>query len=456
MPEPGVTGRAPRRAALFGAALLSMQPPATLGQDTFEEWMLAAALARSAALEAIDLYIKRNVMSGVQMVLPEGGVGPCVGKTCQAVKIENVTLPDGTTVRHERLLSPMELGVLTGNTDPAFLEAMGTGFLMAQSAVNQGIGDRDPMGILGFLDEAYLAEGDVAAQMVNPTRMFGMGGFMMLQSASAARSAEESLQDSADLAQSDADQMYAGFQQLEYAGTQSYGSITASAYQTPDLNLPTQNVDGQEFALNSATILVDPETHRFLKHRMEGTATAEGQPRDFFIEIEFSDFRNPPGCGQMEEPYRRVMRMGGMLDEQQMAELEQARAELADFEQQMASMPADQRAMMEQMAGPQMEMMRGLVNSGAIEYVEETEDILCNPDLASLFAVGGEPESEAGLVRQIQEYLVILGYEPGNIEGVPDELTQIAISQFQAEQGLPVTGEPSAELAAFLAQLVEG
>jgi len=106
--------------------------------------------------------------------------------------------------------------------------------------------------------------------------------------------------------------------------------------------------------------------------------------------------------------------------------------------------------------GPQMEMMRGLVNSGAIEYVEETEDILCNPDLASLFSVGGEQESEGDPVRQILEYLVILGYEPGNIEGVLDELTSIAISQFQAEQGLPVTGEPSAELAALLAELVEG
>jgi hypothetical protein len=39
---------------------------------------------------------------------------------------------------------------------------------------------------------------------------------------------------------------------------------------------------------------------------------------------------------------------------------------------------------------------------------------------------------------------------------VLDELTQIAISQFQAEEGLPVTGQPSLPLAATLAARVTG
>ena len=51
---------------------------------------------------------------------------------------------------------------------------------------------------------------------------------------------------------------------------------------------------------------------------------------------------------------------------------------------------------------------------------------------------------------------MILGFEPGNINGVMDVTTQIAISEFQAMQGLPVTGEPSEELATMLAMLVEG
>jgi hypothetical protein len=142
--------------------------------------------------------------------------------------------------------------------------------------------------------------------------------------------------------------------------------------------------------------------------------------------------------------------------------MEEARAQLVEFEQQLATMPAQQRQTMERMMGSQMDTMRSLINTGAFEYVDETEQIICNPDLASLFSIGNAPAVGFGntpdvdddLIRQIQEYLVILGYEPGNIDGVLDPLTQIAISQFQAEQGLPVSGEPSAELASLLANLV--
>ena len=62
-------------------------------------------------------------MSGVQMALPDGAAGPCVGKTCLAIKVETVTLPDGTLVRHERPLSPMELSVLAGDTSSAMLQS---------------------------------------------------------------------------------------------------------------------------------------------------------------------------------------------------------------------------------------------------------------------------------------------------------------------------------------------
>ena len=42
-------------------------------------------------------------------------------------------------------------------------------------------------------------------------------------------------------------------------------------------------------------------------------------------------------------------------------------------------------------------------------------------------------------------------YAPGNTDGVLDTLTEIAISQFQAERSMAVTGQPSAQLAAALA-----
>jgi hypothetical protein len=118
--------------------------------------------------------------------------------------------------------------------------------------------------------------------------------------------------------------------------------------------------------------------------------------------------------------------------------------------------------MMEKMIGPAMQTARFLGDDGSLEIVEEVEQIWCNPDLHSLFsAVGGgtagagaaggdEPVTQEQL-RQIQEHLGRLGYAPGNSEGVLDTMTRVAISQYQAENGLPVTGEPSTSLAARLA-----
>ena len=58
------------------------------------------------------------------------------------------------------------------------------------------------------------------------------------------------------------------------------------------------------------------------------------------------------------------------------------------------------------------------------------------------------------LIRMIQKDLIALGYEPGNTVGVLDTMTQVAISQFEAEAGLSVTGEPSPEVANALSVAV--
>jgi hypothetical protein len=47
--------------------------------------------------------------------------------------------------------------------------------------------------------------------------------------------------------------------------------------------------------------------------------------------------------------------------------MKRAQQEMAKLEQQMASMPANQRAMMESMIGPQMKTMRTMANDGVFE-----------------------------------------------------------------------------------------
>jgi peptidoglycan hydrolase-like protein with peptidoglycan-binding domain len=54
------------------------------------------------------------------------------------------------------------------------------------------------------------------------------------------------------------------------------------------------------------------------------------------------------------------------------------------------------------------------------------------------------------LTRIIQQDLVTLGYEPGNTDGEATTQTIVAISKFQAEHSLEVTGEASPQLAGVI------
>lgn len=54
------------------------------------------------------------------------------------------------------------------------------------------------------------------------------------------------------------------------------------------------------------------------------------------------------------------------------------------------------------------------------------------------------------LTQVIQKDLIALGYDPGNIQGEMSTDTIVAISKFQAENNLDVTGEASPQLAGVI------
>lgn len=54
------------------------------------------------------------------------------------------------------------------------------------------------------------------------------------------------------------------------------------------------------------------------------------------------------------------------------------------------------------------------------------------------------------LTKVIQKDLIALGYDPGNIQGELSTETVVAISKFQAENSLDVTGEPTPQLAGVI------
>lgn len=72
------------------------------------------------------------------------------------------------------------------------------------------------------------------------------------------------------------------------------------------------------------------------------------------------------------------------------------------------------------------------------------------------FAAVGRPMGQpprpqsSGELAEIQQRLAVLGYDPGPADGFMGPRTQAAISQFQSDFDLAVTGEPSADLLARL------
>jgi hypothetical protein len=164
--------------------------------------------------------------------------------------------------------------------------------------------------------------------------------------------------------------------------------------------------------------------------------------------------------------YAQTMRMGGVLtpaEEKQMAE---ARVQMAEFEKQMAAMPASQRAMMESMMGSQMEQMRKMLETGAFETEMRVVDVRVNEGIEGLAALtrpmgmpmggavtGGGPD--LGLVGMVQRDLKTLGYYDGDINGELTKPTVVAISRYQAENGMEVTGQATPQLAGILSAAVD-
>jgi peptidoglycan hydrolase-like protein with peptidoglycan-binding domain len=59
------------------------------------------------------------------------------------------------------------------------------------------------------------------------------------------------------------------------------------------------------------------------------------------------------------------------------------------------------------------------------------------------------------LTQMIQKDLVTLGYDPGNTEGEATVQTAVAISKFQAEHDLEVTGEATPQLAGVIKAAID-
>ena len=96
---------------------------------------------------------------------------------------------------------------------------------------------------------------------------------------------------------------------------------------------------------------------------------------------------------------------------------------------------------------------------------EGTKGLIKGMGIGGLFGMAEDEPQEAApdkatpspgnLTQTVQIHLKALGYDPGKLDGEASMQTSIAISQFQAEKGLEVTGEVTPQLVGILEAEVE-
>ena len=191
---------------------------------------------------------------------------------------------------------------------------------------------------------------------------------------------------------------------------------------------------------------------------MIGTMEQDGQTRDVRFDTEWGDFRPVAGTA-LYEPYRQKMGVNGMLSDAERAQMAEAQEQLAEYETQLAAMPADQRAMMERMIGPQLGQIRNMVQGDGFSMEMVTTSIDVSPSLLdpknNLGTLAGD-DQQSLIIKQVQKDLDVLGYEPGPMSGDLTPETVAAIKAFEADNGMPVTGQATMTLANALSVVVLG
>ncbi len=350
-------------------------------------------------------------------------------------------------------------------------------FAASSEMSGNAIGDE----IDGRMDEAGLPPGMLAGTGTDPwntmdPRVMMGGNAEFLRAAAEAQRADQAWDPSED-AEEFLNHMQTFTERAELIGKETIAGREAWHLRAEGLNHVERTDDG-EYIMETLSLFVDTAEYVPLSMRMNGTLKSKGRSQPMTLESLQTDYRRVPGSS-MYESYRQVLNMSGMLTPEQEAQMAEAQAQLAEFEKQKASMTPQQLAMMESMMGDQLRTMEKMASGGGIEFETLIADIRVNPPLTdatgnvcpgtdngAVAAVQATPAvgntvvvSNAGaevaaevdsLTLMIQEQLAALGYNVSPT-GAMDTPTAIAISQYQAENGMEVTGEPSPQLAGILA-----
>ena len=317
--------------------------PATVWSQNAQQILEKSLAMDVQRKQGVSSYIIDQTMFGSNMLL-------------YYEKVEGVG-PDGVAYASFRLVPPDEIAARQGN-----------GAVMSQEQ-------------LGLYAQGIEAIGSQIDSQTGDSSLTGnLATFVR-----AAETAQENRNDGSADALTEAQQMASFAAIAEFVGVETVDDKQAFHVRADNLNYSQPTNDGQEFTVNTVSLWIDTQQYVTLKLRMDGIALSDGELRDMYIEKVDTDYR---AVGTLYEPYRQTMRMGGILDPAREAEMAESQAQLEDLETQMASMPPSQKAMMENMMGPQIEMLRGIVSGDGIQVETIVHEIRVNAGLPDTTEMG--------------------------------------------------------------------
>ncbi|MGH7541672.1 MAG: hypothetical protein ACRELC_11795, partial [Gemmatimonadota bacterium] len=230
--------------------------------------------------------------------------------------------------------------------------------------------------------------------------------------------------------------------------------LRADGIRDPEL---ARLMGGEDLTLRSITLWLDADEYVSRRAVLEGEARLEGRPQPVTFELLSQDYRRVDG---MYEPFRGVVRAGGMMEAITSADPEKAeemREAMEEMEEQLARMPPEQRRMVEAQMGAALERLRQFSEGGGdFEMVTEVKELRVNAGPPTPFGTGGilaEGDASldiAGMVVQVSPAPDASGRPAGwaiqlmgAIEGYAGGVVQLMVPG-----DLPATGEVSGDAGA--------
>ena len=252
-------------------------------------------------------------------------------------------------------------------------------YAVGAEAVGAGMGEEIESGLekAGLPRGLLAASGSTPMATLDPRVMMGSAATFARAGAEAQRrQAGETDRNKADAAES-SDHMIQFMETAKLMGTESIDGRTAYLLHSDKIH-QVQRDGGREYSMEAMSLWIDEKNYVPLRMKVDGTLTSGKETRPMVIESVQADYRSVPGSN-MYESYKQVLKISGVMDAAQEAQMRDAAGKMAELEKQMASMPESQRAMMESMMGPQLEMMRNMSSGGGFQTEVVVSSITVNP-----------------------------------------------------------------------------